>query len=89
MCLKKFLRPDEKRGLVAIAVQEHNMSECQACKLYQISTLVYRYKPLKKKDDQKCHTLLVQMAYRRPTWDFWMMYYRLRNADCPINHKRL
>lgn len=61
----------------------------QACRTFKISTSVYRYKPLKKEDDNKYHSLLIQMAENRPTWGFWMMYYRLRNAGHSVNHKRV
>lgn len=71
------------------AVNEYDMSFRQACNTFQISTSVYRYKPLRKEEDQKYHSLLIQMAETRPTWGFWMMYYRLRNAGHQINHKRV
>ena len=65
------------------------MSVRQACRALEISTSVYRYKPLKKENDNKYHSLLIQMAEKRPTWGFWMMYYRLRNAGHQVNHKRV
>lgn len=55
----------------------------------KISTSVYRYKPLKREEDLRYHSILVQMAEKRPSWGFWMMYYRIRHAGHPVNHKRL
>ena len=65
------------------------MSLRQACKTFSLSTSSFRYQAKKKDDDHKVMNWLLEMAEKRPTWGFWMMYDRLRNEGIKVNHKRL
>lgn len=61
----------------------------QACRIFNLSTSVYRYQHKKKGDDEAVHRALVLLAEKHPTWGFWKMYHRLRLDGWNINHKRV
>lgn len=75
--------------MVDFAVNEHNTSLRQACRIFGLSTSVYRYKPNKKEEDLRLHGILSELAEKRPTWGFWMMYHRIRLDGHRYNHKRV
>lgn len=66
-----------------------DLSLRQACKTFNISTSVYKYKPLNRADDISLYNRLVAMAEKWPTWGFWKLNSRLRLEGCAINHKRV
>jgi putative transposase len=65
------------------------MSLRQACSVFKLSTSVFRYRPKKKQQDIHLHSILADIAERRPTWGFWMMYHRIRLDGHAYNHKRV
>lgn len=71
------------------AVAEHHMSQRQALKTFSISSSVYHYVHIRKDDDAQVISMLMDLAAKRPTWGFWMMFHRLRNTGLKINHKRV
>jgi putative transposase len=68
--------------------QEHELSLRQACKLLNISSSVYYYKP-QPSDDNEVMEALRELAQLHSSWGFWMMYYRLRTCNYTWNHKKV
>jgi len=87
---KKVVGPDEKKELVDYSRANYpELSFRQACKLFRLSTSVYRYEHKKQEDDLEVHQRLIYMAEHRPTWGFWKMYHKLRLDGLQINNKRV
>jgi putative transposase len=61
----------------------------QACRTFNLSTSVYRYKPKLRPADIRFQERLLAIAESRPTWGFWKLYHRIRLDGDIINHKRL
>lgn len=69
-------------------MEEHGISERQACRFLGISRTAFRYQP-KKPDDGKTKNLLKEIAERKPRWGFKKMYAHLRNQGYRWNHKKI
>lgn len=87
-CSKKAVKPDERRELVTYAVNEHGLSERQACQMLKLSRSAYRYQA-KKPDDEEIRSMLVELAARKPRWGFKKMSDYLKNLGYVWNHKRI
>lgn len=61
----------------------------QACSMMNISTSVFRYRPIIRNEDALYRDKLLKMAETRPSWGFWKMYHKIRLEGHTINHKRL
>jgi putative transposase len=69
-------------------VEEHHVSERQACKIICLPRSTYRYRH-KLKHDEVIIQELSQLVDRHPSIGFWMSYYRLRKQCYEWNHKRV
>lgn len=69
-------------------VQQHNLSERQACRALNLSRATYQYK-LKGKDDSEIINLLGELVEKHPSIGFWKSYHRLRRHGHEWNHKRV
>ena len=65
------------------------LSVRQACKIFNLSSSVYRYQAKRSPEDTHYCQVHTTLAERQPTWGFWKMYSRLRLDGHTINHKRL
>ena len=69
-------------------MQEHQLSQRQACELLKISRTAYRYQA-KKPDDSEIRAELQKIADEKLRWGFKKMYPYLRNQGNKWNHKRV
>jgi putative transposase len=69
-------------------MQEHRLSERQACRIVNISRTVFRYSK-KRPDDSEIKQVLQTLAERKPTWGFGKMLAYLKQQGHPWNHKRI
>ena len=74
--------------MVAYAVDEHGLSERQACRMLKLSRSAYRYEA-KKLDDEELIQVLSDLAARKPRWGFRKMVDYLKNQSYGWNHKRV
>lgn len=70
------------------AVEEHGISERQACRYLGISRTAYRYQR-QKIDDEEIIRLLKDIAEQKPRWGFKKMVDYLRNKGYSWNHKKM
>ncbi len=66
----------------------HGLSERRACRLFQLSRSVCRYRP-KPRYDEPIQALLTDPAQQHPRWGSRKMLHRLRNLGHGWNHKRV
>lgn len=78
----------ERKQWATYSIQTHELSERQACHLFQISRTVYRYQVVKK-DDGEIEELLNRLAESKPRWGFRKMFDWMRNQGHKWNHKRV
>jgi len=69
-------------------MEEHGLSERQACKILNLSRSVLHYQA-KKTDDQEIEQELLELASRKPRWGYAKMTDYLRNEKHNWNHKRI
>jgi len=69
-------------------VQEHQVSERQACQTLCLPRSTYRYRH-RIKNDEPVISELNQLVYKHPSIGFWMSYYRIRKQGYQWNHKRV
>lgn len=69
-------------------MEEHGLSERQACKLLNLSRSVLHYQA-KKTDDHEIEQKLLELASRKPRWGCAKMTAYLRNEKHSWNHKRI
>jgi putative transposase len=69
-------------------IQEHQISQRQACKAVNLAQSTLRYKP-KPKSDEPVIAQLQQLVDKHPAIGFWQSYYRLRRKGFAWNHKRI
>lgn len=69
-------------------VEEHLVSERQACKALCLPRSTYRYRH-KLKHDETIIQELTQLVDKQPSIGLWMSYYRLRKQGNEWNHKRV
>jgi putative transposase len=87
-CRKKAIKPGERRELSKYAIQQHGLSERQACKIVNVSRSVVRYEA-RKQDEQELSNELLAVAGRKPRWGFGKMADYLRNKGFGWNRKRI
>ena len=69
-------------------MQEHDLSERQACKVLNLSRSVFRYQG-KKPDDSEIEKELLALAARKPRWGYGKMLAYLKRDGHIWNHKRI
>lgn len=69
-------------------IEEHGVSERQACKALSVSRSSYQYSP-KPKNDVPIINELQQLAGKHPAIGFWQCYFRIRRKGLVWNHKRV
>ena len=69
-------------------VEEHQVSERQACKVLCLPRSTYRYRH-RIKHDEPVISELNQLVEKHPSIGFWMSYYRIRKQGYLWNHKRV
>ncbi len=74
--------------MATYAIQEHGLSERQACKIMNLSRSVFRYEA-RKWDEQELTKELLEVAGRKPRWGFGKMADYLRNKGFRWNRKRI
>lgn len=79
---------DQRRELVAYAIEAHGLSTRHACRLLNLSRSVYGYRP-KRPDDGEIIEQLLQIAERKPRWGFGKMLGLMRHQGHRWNHKRV
>ena len=66
-------------------INEHGVSERQACEAVNLPRSTYQYKQ-KEKDDSEIITILGELVDKNPSIGFWMCFYRIRNMGYEWNH---
>lgn len=74
--------------LAQFMIQEHGVSERQACKALSIPRSSYQYSPQYKNDTPIIQQLEGLVAHH-PAIGFWQSYHRIRNQGLIWNHKRI
>jgi putative transposase len=69
-------------------VEEHGVSQRQACKALCVPRSSYRYAP-KPKNDIPVISQLEELVSKHPAIGFWQSYYRIRRKGFEWNHKRV
>jgi putative transposase len=69
-------------------IQEHGVSQRQACKAVSLPRSTQRYKP-KPKADEAVIDQLQQLIEKHPAIGFWQSYYRIRRKGFAWNHKKV
>jgi len=85
---KSYKTWGEQRELAKYAIEEHVLSERQACKMMNLSRSVFRYQA-RKRDEQELTKELLAVAGRKPRWGFGKMADYLRNQGFGWNRKRI
>jgi len=73
---------------VDFLIQEHNLSERQACRAINLSRATHQYKT-RIKNDHLIIDLLAALVDKHPSIGFWKCYHRLRKQGYEWNHKRV
>ena len=79
---KKLSKSEERRELAKYAIEEHGLSERQACRTVNLNRCTYRYQA-RKTDDHEIVQELHQLAERQPRWGCGKMTDYLRNQGHP------
>jgi len=79
---------EERRKLARCLVDEHDLSERQACRVVHLNRCTYRYRP-KKTDDHEIEQELQHLVASQPRWGCKKMTDYLRNHGHRWNHKRI
>lgn len=74
--------------LVQFMMQEHGVSERQACKALSVPRSSNQYVP-KPRNDTPVITELQRLVERHPAIGFWQSYFRIRRQGLIWNHKRV
>jgi putative transposase len=74
--------------LVQFMVEEHGVSQRQACKALSVPRSSYQYIP-KAKNDTPVINELQELVVKHPAIGFWQSYFRLRRRGLIWNHKRV
>lgn len=69
-------------------IEEHGVSERQACDALSVPRSSYRYSP-KARNDTPIINELQQLVEKYPAIGFWQIYYRIRRKGFVWNHKRV
>lgn len=70
--------PDEKVMLVQFLVEEHEVSQRQACKTLSVSRSTSYFQP-KSKNDMPVIQALEELVAKHPAIGFWQSHFRLIN----------
>jgi putative transposase len=73
---------------VDFLLQNHNLSQRQACQAVKISRTTYLYRP-RNKEDKQIISLLGELVDKHPSIGFWKCYHRIRRRGYKWNHKRI
>jgi putative transposase len=68
-------------------VEKPKIGISKACRILLFTRVCFRYKSIK--DDSCLIDKLTELAVKHPREGFWKSYYRLRNKNELVNHKRL
>ena len=68
----------ERKRLAKEAMQDHQISERQACRYLGISRTAFRHQA-QKSGDEEVAKILVEIAEYKPRWGFKKMYDYLKN----------
>lgn len=74
--------------LVHFMVEEHGVSQRQACAALSVPRSSYQYEPQSKNDSPVIQEL-EELVMRHPAIGFWQSYYRIRRKGLLWNHKRV
>jgi putative transposase len=69
-------------------IEEHGVSQRQACKALQVPRSTQQYIP-KPKNDMEVINALKEVVERHPSIGFWQTYFRLRRKGFSWNHKKV
>ena len=69
-------------------IQEHGVSQRQACKALSMPRSSYQYKP-KPKNDMPVIQALEELLAKHNSIGFWQSHYRLRRKGHQWNHKKI
>ena len=87
---EKARRLPEKRQAAEYLVAERNLSKTKACEaVNSLRSSRYRSAPTATHEEQLIMDALNTPVERRPRWDFWMCFRRLRLMDHCWNNKRV
>ena len=79
---------EEQRELAKYVMNEHRLSERQACRTVNLNRCTYRYQA-RKTDDQQIVEELHQLAESQPRWGCRKMTDYLRHQGHGWNRKRI
>lgn len=74
--------------LVHYMIEEHGVSQRQACKTLSVPRSTYNYQP-QEKQDTPVISELENLVEKHPTIGFWQSYHRIRKRGFTWNHKRV
>lgn len=74
--------------LVQYMIEEHGVSQRQACKTLGVSRSSFQHNP-KPKNDSPVINELHKLVERHPAIGFWQSYFRLRRQGFIWNHKKV
>ncbi|MBL0745947.1 IS3 family transposase, partial [Chryseolinea lacunae] len=74
--------------LIQFMIEEHGVSQRQACKALQVPRSTQQYIP-KAKNDIEVINALRELVERHPSIGFWQAYFRLRRKGFVWNHKKV
>lgn len=74
--------------LVQFMVEEHGVSQRQACKTLSVPRSTFQYQP-KPKNDMPMIQVQEELEAKHPAIGFWRSHNRLRRKGHPWNHKKV
>jgi putative transposase len=74
--------------LVQFMVEEHGVSQRQACKTLSVPRSTAQYHP-KARNDSPVINALQELVEKHPAIGFWQSYFRLRRKGFTWNHKKV
>jgi len=70
-------------------MEKHNYTERGACRVLDINRTAYRYKAIKRDDEDAIHTKIIEKACNYGRTGYRQVTSMLRNEGIQINHKRV
>lgn len=74
--------------LVQFMIEDHGVSQRQACKTLSVPRSTFHYRP-KPKNDMPVIQALEELVAKHPAIGFWQSHYRLRRKGHLWNHKKV
>lgn len=74
--------------MIQFMIEEHGISQRQACKTLQVPRSSQQYTP-KSKNDTPVISALQELVQKHPSIGFWQSYFRLRRKGFAWNHKKV